>query len=417
MKQLMCEMCGGTDLVKQDGVFVCQTCGTKYSVEEAKKMMIEGTVEVAGTVKVDNTASVANYLMMAKNAYEADNKKEAETYCNKIIEIDPINYEAWLLKGCTAGWQSTLANIRIEEAVNCFTKALESAPEDKKEEVMKEASDEVSSISFALVSICCDNYAKNGSVDNASTIKKNVQAIKFYSLLFMAKCGVKTNDLSVKVALKINGSVVIAYKNDIKKDYWGSTGHPSKAAWDRYIEQCRAAIDLINLAIGLSDDGEKNKTLYENKIFILKELEGSASYTYMNGGWVKEYSYQAEGKTKIIDMIMECHNKIKDIDPNYTIPERPKQTSGCYVATAVYGSYDCPQVWTLRRYRDNTLASTWYGRAFICTYYAISPTLVKWFGDTNWFKNMWRGKLDCIVENLRAEGVEDTPYEDKDWRK
>ena len=83
MKQLMCEMCGGTDLVKQDGVFVCQTCGTKYSVEEAKKMMIEGTVEVAGTVKVDNTASVANYLMMAKNAYEADNKKEAETYCNK----------------------------------------------------------------------------------------------------------------------------------------------------------------------------------------------------------------------------------------------------------------------------------------------------------------------------------------------
>ncbi|NLX93020.1 MAG: hypothetical protein GXZ02_03995, partial [Clostridiales bacterium] len=40
-------------------------------------------------------------------------------------------------------------------------------------------------------------------------------------------------------------------------------------------------------------------------------------------------------------------------------------TGGCYVATAVYGSYDCPQVWTLRRYRDYTLAETWYGRAFI----------------------------------------------------
>ena len=38
MKQLTCEMCGSTDLLKQDGVFVCQTCGTKYSVEEAKKM-------------------------------------------------------------------------------------------------------------------------------------------------------------------------------------------------------------------------------------------------------------------------------------------------------------------------------------------------------------------------------------------
>ena len=32
------------------------------------------------------------------------------------------------------------------------------------------------------------------------------------------------------------------------------------------------------------------------------------------------------------------------------------KTGGCYVATAVYGSYDCPQVWTLRRYRDDILA-------------------------------------------------------------
>ena len=47
MKQLICEMCGSTDLLKQDGVFVCQSCGTKYSVEEAKKMMIEAYVKQA----------------------------------------------------------------------------------------------------------------------------------------------------------------------------------------------------------------------------------------------------------------------------------------------------------------------------------------------------------------------------------
>lgn len=88
---------------------------------------------------------------------------------------------------------------------------------------------------------------------------------------------------------------------------------------------------------------------------------------------------------------------------------------GCYVATCVYGSYDCPQVWTLRRFRDNTLASTWYGRAFIRTYYAVSPTLVKWFGHTDWFKNLWRGKLDTLVRMLQSEGVEDTPYTEKKW--
>ena len=89
--------------------------------------------------------------------------------------------------------------------------------------------------------------------------------------------------------------------------------------------------------------------------------------------------------------------------------------SGCYVATCVYGSYDCPQVWTLRRYRDNTLGSTWYGRLFIRTYYAISPTLVKWFGNTNWFKKFWKGFLDRLVTKLQNKGVENTQYQDKEW--
>lgn len=67
MKQLTCEMCGSTDLLKQDGVFVCQSCGCKYSVEEAKKMMIEGTVDVSGsTVKVDNTDKLHSLLVLAR---------------------------------------------------------------------------------------------------------------------------------------------------------------------------------------------------------------------------------------------------------------------------------------------------------------------------------------------------------------
>lgn len=94
--------------------------------------------------------------------------------------------------------------------------------------------------------------------------------------------------------------------------------------------------------------------------------------------------------------------------------EIPKP-AGCYVATAVYGSYNCPQVWTLRRFRDDTLAGTWYGRAFIRAYYAVSPTLVRWFGETRWFQRLWRGPLDRLVDRLRSQGVEDTPYRDRDW--
>ena len=90
-------------------------------------------------------------------------------------------------------------------------------------------------------------------------------------------------------------------------------------------------------------------------------------------------------------------------------------SGGCYVATAVYGSYDCPEVWTLRRYRDYRLAETWYGRFFIHTYYAISPAIVKLFGETVWFKTIWRRKLDHMVEDLKEKGFKDTPYNDRVW--
>lgn len=110
-------------------------------------------------------------------------------------------------------------------------------------------------------------------------------------------------------------------------------------------------------------------------------------------------------------------NAIVDDIQSYANQPQPQNNSsgGCYVATAVYGSYDCPEVWTLRRFRDFRLAQTWYGRMFIRTYYAVSPTIVKWFGDTEWFKKMWRGKLDAMVNKLQANGFENTPYEDRTW--
>ena len=86
---------------------------------------------------------------------------------------------------------------------------------------------------------------------------------------------------------------------------------------------------------------------------------------------------------------------------------------GCYIATCVYGSYDCPQVWTLRRFRDDILSRTIFGRTFIRTYYRVSPTLVRWFGGTPWFRRFWRSRLDGLVRRLQSKGIADTPYQDR----
>jgi len=103
-----------------------------------------------------------------------------------------------------------------------------------------------------------------------------------------------------------------------------------------------------------------------------------------------------------------------DMDIPYFIPTKPKEEKeGCYIATCVYGSYDCPEVWTLRRYRDLTLDKTWYGRWFIRTYYSFSPVLVRWFGETLWFKEFFHTILDSFISKLKSRGFKDTPYVDK----
>ena len=85
----------------------------------------------------------------------------------------------------------------------------------------------------------------------------------------------------------------------------------------------------------------------------------------------------------------------------------------CYIATAVYGNYDCPQVWTLRRYRDQYLSKSWLGRLFIKTYYAFSPGIVKIFGKSKWFNNFFKSYLDSKIRILNEKGIPDTPYQDQ----
>lgn len=95
MKVIKCEMCGSSDLVKQDGVFVCQSCGLKYSTEEIKKLMIEGTVDVSGsTVKVDTTDELENLYQIARRAKKDNNRANAAKYYDMITVKDPTSWEA-----------------------------------------------------------------------------------------------------------------------------------------------------------------------------------------------------------------------------------------------------------------------------------------------------------------------------------
>lgn len=417
MKAIVCEMCGSNELIKQEGIYVCQRCGTKYSVEEAKKLM----VDVQGSVNVSNMGNVDNYIVMAKNAYEAGNNAEAENYCNKAIEIDTENYEAWLIKGKTAGWQSTIANIRFAEALNCFVNAIKYAPGEKVEDVKNETVEEVRKLLKALNQLACGHYIDYPSVDNADSIINSLMLVKdaMDQFKMLVSSDLSADDLSL--ALDINSAVTTAYTNTILREYRGDENHPDKFDFEQFRDRAIAANKLLDISLifaGSSKDAQI--TINKNKLVILEELVKASSWTkeYLDGGssyWRVEYTLTDAAKQNIVDMIMKTHEKIKELDPTYVIPDRKsiKTSQGCYVATAVYGSYNCPEVWTLRRYRDYFLDSTWHGKLFIKLYYKISPTIVKMFGGTKWFNKLFKNRLDKFVSKLNSIGVKNTPYNDK----
>jgi TPR repeat protein len=156
---------------------------------------------------------------------------------------------------------------------------------------------------------------------------------------------------------------------------------------------------------------EKNPS---NAVFWCEKAvdQGHADAAKALAGLLKEKS------ARLMELAEEQEEKVRKMEVarengSWQATKPSSSGGGCYIATAVYGSYNCPQVWTLRRYRDNSLARTACGRALIKAYYAMSPSLVKRFGTMEWFQHIWKRPLDAFVARLHAGGVENTPYIDR----
>ncbi len=346
MKALVCEMCASRNLVKQDGIYVCQHCGTQYTVEEAKKLMVDIT---GSTVKIDNSAFVEKYIQNARRAKQKEDWEETEKYYNLVEQNAPDNIEAIFYSAYGKAKSSLVESdlFKRQAAFNVLQNCVSIIDDNfniKKEEENRKIIEQISNDIFGMA---CSSYVYNqkgnGHDDRAETIT-----------LF----------------------------NGLGQEFM---------------------VSLEHIAQKFPENEKEKKIFYYN--LELKHAE----FILKNGCLANPQSWQ--------NVIMKLHEIIHRLDSTHEIPLEaptpPKQ--GCYVATAVYGSYDCPQVWTLRRYRDDTLAKTWYGRLFIHTYYAISPTLVKWFGEAKWFKNLWKPRLDSMVVKLNSYGIQNTPYEDKQW--
>lgn len=470
MKALVCEMCNSQDLVKQDGMFVCQHCGCKYSVEEARKMMIDGTVNVVGTVTIDNSASYDRIIELARDAFTDKRFESAYDYYCQAVDIKQNLPENVLRQGLSIlgkdGIQSNVPTAcvnRVARAVDLI-KAMPDGKE--KDDAILAAMEDVKSACSGAWTFLHEEISnlelQKMKTRSAGDILADLGRPQFVVAQNQAedkKIERHNKAIDEKIsAVRARGNRIEEFKNEYLDKLIDCANINTKFKY-YYAENVNKAVPLYD-SITLSAEEQKQLVTENNKlhtavtsrnvdsVYMLLRMGADVNQP---GGYssttplfqITAYSLSAENRErslKILYLLLdygayinpdeaygqrtllntETDEEVKRIilsrrpDAAAKITEAPKK-SGCYVATAVYGSYDCPEVWTLRRFRDDMLAKSWLGRAFIRTYYAISPTLVKWFGKSNWFKNMWKPVLDRMVLKLRSRGVEATAYNDRVW--
>lgn len=74
-----------------------------------------------------------------------------------------------------------------------------------------------------------------------------------------------------------------------------------------------------------------------------------------------------------------------------------KKFSPCFIATAVYGDVNAPEVLALRRFRDQSLLPYRAGRAFVIAYYKLSPPVANFLKTRPTLAKPVRAALSAFV--------------------
>lgn len=324
MKALFCDRCNSVEIVEKDDKYICSHCGTVYTSDTVKKLVL------SGSVSIDVSQELVNLFALARRAKAGHNHEFAAKYYEMILVKAPMSWEAYFYSTYFSALtrKITELNAAATSVRHCIAQTLC---------LLREHTESASQIRDALKEI----------YTHCSTISQ---------MLYLCHS---------------------ADSEDVPNDSSGLKDSFCCAVCDTFLENEKVFVPLC------AD-------------MLKKRLKEGVSE-----GCAEKY-----------------RKAIRVYEPNYGITPKPQTRRsfssefGCYIATAVYGSYDCPPVWTLRRFRDEWLSKSWYGRGFIRLYYAISPHMVRRFGHMQGLCRFVRGRLDRLVAKLQSRGYESTPYHD-----
>ncbi|HBG3257135.1 TPA: hypothetical protein KP562_001318 [Clostridioides difficile] len=328
----------------------CPKCKESIMVDDSKEVCFCVNCGEKIVVKDDvsngemnETKRIENILKLAKTSYEAGSMDDAYNYYCRILEYNPDDYKALFFKGLCAVRGSNLSDMRINETLAYVDKSWEllnkiSTDESEIKAHKYRIVKELESVSEEIFYSASNFYSKNWECDGAAELYwSNLTGCM--DVLFY-----NTNFLEYYFDLKNNEGLTV-YLNSLNL--------------------------IVSCCIEISED-RKN-------------------------AWVDN-----DSKDKMEAIYNQTVEKIKLYDESYKAPQlnMTREVGGCYIATAVYGSYHAPEVMILRKFRDDVLSKYLLGRIFIKVYYTLSPPVANWLKDAKKVNLLVKNILDKFVYRL-----------------
>lgn len=340
-----CPNCGASIQVDNERKEAfCSYCGSKVIVQEAVQL-----------VRIDNSGDINNYIEIAKTALESSNGEEAYKYANKVLELDSTNGDAWLIKMKALDFMGTLQDLRISEIITTGKLAMSKSDNT---DIKKEVLEFYLQKNIAILNVCNMNmldykgikdlYEANCAVDAFHATENTLAADSL--------CGLLMQDAESSIQLRRQIS---------NEDVQG--------------------LDLTSLVVTLS------------QVWIEYTSAISTRFNAMGAQVNDEYT---EKFRNILTEIKEGLPEEEKAQIKSESIQNPSP-SACYIATAVYGSYDAPEVMVLRQFRDEVLLPTFFGRMFVKTYYKLSPPVANRLRNAKKINKFVRNILDKWVDHLQ----------------
>ena len=253
MRRMVCEICRGSEFLKADGEYVCQGCGTRYLPAEALRLIVGDDQDHAsgGARRADgHTQDPLDLAIQAKNA---GNFFEAEYYCDKALESDGDNYLAWRNKAEAVARQTTLADDRTADAIDCYREAMRHAPDELRDNLRKE-----SGVALRLALVCralaaCGKYGETALMPDGDVVLGLPRFVEDRSRRLESATGAVALDDATRelVSASMYRSGSAAWSERLLPAYAGDE-HRDKAAMDSFVDGGDQVISIMESAIGLS---------------------------------------------------------------------------------------------------------------------------------------------------------------------